>query len=207
MLKLFRNLFPSADQRIFLAAGKEAFENVCASDTSAAEIYKEHPSVRIADWRRIRHALLELTNVEEQAKLNLRIRGAFASAVEALVRAHYYTNLDVADRDHFAAFVESTRETCDRDYYFAMAHDYAYAAVLEFVIFAAWTGSKEELKERQRLYIDICKSHCAMFLRLAKAKAEGRPITEAETASAKTENLLKELARRALAGEKVLDDT
>ena len=99
-------------------------------------------------------------------------------------------------------------EASDKTYYFAIAYDYAYAAVLELIIFAGWNSteeSKTNLKTMQRVFIDMCNSHCEMGLMAAKANSQGRALTEQEKESGKTTITLKEVARRALAGERVFD--
>jgi hypothetical protein len=207
-MKLFRKLFPPADQRMLFRAAKEAFDGVCDGDTSAARIYRDNPYVRARDWKAIQSDLLELTDAPEASQLTQRLRGRFTESVETLVMDNFYSNLDADDRASFAAFIESSREASNETYYYfaiAIAYDHAYAAVLEFIIFAGWNGteeSKANLKTLQQVFIDACKSYCEMGLTAAKANSQGRVLTDHEKAGAKTTITLKEAARRILAGER-----
>jgi hypothetical protein len=207
-MNLFRKLFPTADQRNLFGAAKEAFDGVCEGDTSAANIYRDNPSIRGHDWKAIQSDLVELTDATEASQLTQRLRGRFAETVESLVSDNFFTNLDADDRASFAAFIESNSETSDETYHFAIAYDYAYAAVLEFIIFANWNGteeSKANLKALQQVFIDACKSQCEMGLMAAKAKSQGRALTEQEMEAGRTTKALMEVARRALAGERVFE--
>ena len=207
-MELFRKLFLTADQRILFGAAKEAFNGVCEGDTSAARIYRDNPSIRARDWKAIQSNLLELTDTTEASQLTQRLRGRYTETVESLVMDRFYTNIGADDRAIFAAFIESSSAASDETYYFAVAYDYAYAAVLEFIIFAGWNGtevSKADLKTLQLVFIDSCKSHCEMGLMTAKANSQGRVLTEQEKRDRKTTVTLKEVARRALAGERVFN--
>lgn len=208
-MKWVRELFPTAEQRIFLAAAEQAFSEVCSSTASAANIYRDHPNVKKQNWKAIRSELMELTANSSSSQLALRLRSKFAEVVELLVTDHFYTNLDVEDREYFAKFIGSTREAEDRNYYFGIARDYSFATILESIIFGGWSGSddsKKTLKELQRAFIDTCKSHCEFGLKAARANASNTELTQDEKEIGKSTVMLKEVARRALAGEKIFDE-
>ncbi|ESS71856.1 hypothetical protein MGMO_86c00160 [Methyloglobulus morosus KoM1] len=204
-MKWIRNLFPTADQRIFLAVAEQEFSEVCCSTASAADIYRDHPNAKKQDWKAIRSELMQLTSSSNSSILTRLLRSKFAHVVELLVTDHFYTNLDVEDREYFAKLIGSTREIEDKNYYFSMARDYWFATILETIIFGGWTGSddsRENLKKLQRAFVDSCKLHCEFKLKTARANGTNTELTHDEKEIGKTMIMLKEVARLALAGEK-----
>ena len=206
-MKWIRNLIPTEDQRIFLVGAHQIFSEVCRSTASAAEIYHDHPNAKKQDWKAIRSELLKLTSTSNPSVLTLRLRGKFAQVLESLVTDHFYTNLDIEDREYFARLIGSTREVEDKKHYFSMARDYSFATILETIIFEGWSGSddsRENLKELQRSFIDACQLHCEFELKVAHAYGSNIELTQDEKEIGKTWIILKNLARSALAGEKAM---
>jgi hypothetical protein len=205
-MNLLRRWFPTDEQKVFLAAAEEAFERACATDSTAADIYRQRPGIKWRHRRAIRRDLLEVLISGRPSELSQRLRTRFAEILDALTMDHFYTNLGATERLYIAKFSGSTRETWDRDRYFGIAHDFAYATVLEFIIFNSWNGSEESknnLKEMQRAYVDMCKAHCEVGLQAAAALANDRPLTDAEREQGRTAITFKEFARRKLSGESI----
>ena len=55
-------------------------------------------------------------------------------------------------------------------------------------------------------FIEACDDHFDFLLTIARARSEGREITEREKDRGKTAVFMKELMRRALVGEVIFDD-
>lgn len=206
----FRTILPTKNAKLFLEYADKIFEQICQGDTSAAEVYRDHPDVKKQHWKEIRNDLAALIGTGNDSELTRRLRGKFAQQLELLVTDHFYANLEADDRDIYCQHaLNSTREIQDRNYYFSLPYNYTYATVLEAIIFDGWASgeeSKERLKEFQRGFIDNCKSHCSLVMSIARAHRENRELSEGEQENGKTTILLKEAMRRALAGEKVFDE-
>ncbi len=182
---------------------------VCIGESSAATVYRENPNIKAQDLRFINSELQDLIDTTDTKQLSKRIRGKLAKIIEFLVTDHWYTNLEEDDRDIVCKqILESSREIQDRDYYFSLARDYSYASVLDFILINGWDGgeeSKQKLEEYRKGLIEMCQAHCNLLMKIARAKAEGREITEVEKDDGKTTVMLNEGMRRALAGEEIFD--
>jgi hypothetical protein len=203
-------LIPNKYAKIFAKAAERIFSEVCEGDSHAAHVYRQYPNVRKEHYEAICTELKQLAKTEEGPPLTQALRGKFAEVVELVVFDHWYTNLDEHDRDLISKHIlSSNRQTQDQVYYLSFAENYAFATILEFVIFQGWDGedaSKSHLSECHRGFVDMCKDHCDMALLLASAMAEGRQITDEEKERGQTTIMLKEATRRALAGERVIDE-
>lgn len=208
-MKWLDKLTMSKDKRAVLKVAKNVFNDICHGETSAAEVYRDNPSAKAEHWESIDQNLSQLLKPIDIHEVTQGLRGRFAQMVEVLVTDHFYTNLEPQDREYYANYIGSTSEVEDRNYYFSLAHDYAYATILEYIIFNGWEGSEasiSHLKELQTNYIDSCQDTCKLTLKLSKAKAQGQEITKEEKESGRTTMMLKEALRRGLAGEKVFDE-
>jgi hypothetical protein len=183
-MKWIQNLFPTAEQRIFLNAAKQEFDDICRDTVSAADIYRKYPDIKNKDWKSIRRQLLELS--ADPRSLTLRFRGKLATVTESLVTCHFYTNLVLEDRELWASSIGSTCEIEDRIYYFKMALDYSFATILKAILLNGWTGdnaSKSELKDLHNSFIESCQSHCKIGFELAKAVDNGMEVEQHEKES------------------------
>jgi hypothetical protein len=208
-MKWFRRIFPTKEQKIFLDIAGKVFDDMCHGDGPVAEIYRQHPDVKGRVWKDIRNELEDIASAGAGERLMRRLRGKLAEYVQLLVTAKFYTNLEAADRELFAQHViGSSREIQDQVYYLGLALDYAFVAILEFIIFEGWGGdqdSKKHLKEVQAGFMDECSAHCQFVMLVARGKSEGRELTDAEKENGKLTVTLREGLRRALAGEAILD--
>ena len=203
----FRDIFLNPDERAFADGARRVFDQVCSQEgMAAAEVYAAHPQVRAETWEDIRKEVIAFARVEGRERA-LAVRGRLAEQIELLSTAHFYTNLAEADRDVWARQVlSSTRQQQDEVYYFAMAYNYSFATVLESIFFLGWTGdedAKETLKNVERNFMDDCRQHCELVFKIAHAREMGIELGDDEKERGKSIVLMKELNRRALAGEKL----
>jgi hypothetical protein len=194
---------PKKEQHEVLDVAEQAFAAICQGDTTAADVYRVHAVAKQQDWTAIRQDLLELSGCNDTPLLAQRLRDGLATVVESLVTDHFYANLEVGDRDLFAKLLRTNRETEDRRHDISTTHDFAYASVLEFVIFNGWASDNltlEDFAALQKTFIDHCIAHCALELTFAKARAHGEQISPEELERGKTIVARKNAARRAFAG-------
>lgn len=190
----------------------KCFEEVCAGigSKSVAEIYRDHPDLKVTHWREIRAKVAELIGTGDDPDLGRRLRHEWAERLDVLVGTHFYTNLDTEARQTLAKYMyDSDLETQDRVYYISMAYDFTFASVLDGIILNSWRGppgSLEQLKKHKENFISSCQDYCQLALEIAKRKRDGREATEEEQEAGKLVYYMKEFTRRALAGEKIFDE-
>jgi hypothetical protein len=206
----FKKRPKSEDAGIFLQAAERVFTELCGNDTAASRVYRDHPDRKKSDWKEIKSQVEKIGALPYGKERTAAFRGAFAEQIDVLATSLWYTNLEADDREKFAKFIlSSTREVQDRVYYFGLPYHYMYASILEFIIFTSWDGDehwKEDLREVQGNYMDLCRQHCDLLLKISRARSEGRQLTEEEKDAGKPIVTLREATRRALAGEKVFDE-
>jgi hypothetical protein len=206
--KIFRR--PSPEERIFYTTAEQVLDELANGENATASVQKAHPDIRKEHWKSVRTVLDAITAETDTRKRTLLIRSQLAKYVELVVTAHWYTNLSEGERDLVARFVlDSSRQTQDEHYYFSFANNFAVANVLDAFVTHGWEGSeasRQQIKLAKERFIEQCKEHCALLLKIAKAKNAGSDLTDSEQNSGKTTMTLKEGFRRMLAGEKVLDE-
>jgi hypothetical protein len=204
-------IFPKKPKAIFLDAANNYFDEVCVAtgESSAADIYRKHPEVKATHKDAILNDFAVLIGSADDASLTSRMRGKWASQLSKLVDAHFYTNLEEADRDALAKWTEQDRTTLDESYYWGIALHYTYASILGAIILNGWNGtpeSKQLLDKQKQNYIDCCKEWSQLTITLARKHVAGMPVTDEDRRNGKTASDLMELTRRSLAGEKVYDE-
>jgi hypothetical protein len=200
---------PHSDTQVLLKGADKVFTELSAGDNVAAKIYREHPAQKKSDWKAITRELKSLRKPDGTFATK-DLLAALAVASEALEEAGYYMNLSDDDRTLIARHIfNSTREVQDRAHYLNFPCRYMWASILEFTLVGSNDGNerfKKDLNRVQKTFSEACVQHNALLLKIAKAKAEGRELTAKEKEDGQFVRMLKEGARRALAGEKVLDD-
>ena len=198
-----------SDTQILLKGAEKVFTDLSAGDNPAARIYREHPAQKKRDWKAITRELKRLRKPSGGYPTK-DLLAALAAASDNLEGAGYYLNLSDDDRSLIARHIfNSTREEQDRGNYLTFPFRYMWASILEVVLVGSNDGSerfKQDLNQVQKTFSEACAQHNAMLLKLAKAKAEGRELTAKEKEDGKFVMMMKEAARHALSGEKVLDD-
>lgn len=181
---------------------------MCEGKSHAAVVYRENSALKQLNRDKIKKEIQALTSDSEQHQVTSNFRRKFAEMTEQLVSHHHYVSQSEADRELLSLQLGSTREVQDENYYYGLAYVFIYAAILEALVFHGWSGSEESKKQLSKLhsnYLDTCKTHCDLVMLMAKARGEGRELTDSEKENGKSTILLKEATRRALAGEQVFD--
>jgi hypothetical protein len=202
-----RDIFLNPDERMVLTACERLFNDICAEEGTAAQVvYTQFPRERERAWLEIRQQVLSIMQFDGVARTKL-LRTEMAKAIEHCATAHFYTNLDQADRDVVARYIfSSTREVQDNFYYYNHAYSLALAHVLTQMFYLGWTESdkaKDAVRDVQKVFQEQCKEHCQLVLKVAHAKHDERELADADKKSAEMVVMMKELARRALQGEAI----
>lgn len=202
-----RDIFLNPDQRMVVNACETLFDGVCAEEGTVTQVvYGRYPQERVRAWKEIRAEALKHTQLEGGPRVRA-IREAMTEAIEHCVTANFYSHLDEVDRDIFARnILSSTMQQQDHFYYCNHAYNLARAHVMSQMFYLGWSEdeqAKENVREVQRVFQDQCKQHCELILKIARANEKGTSLTDAEKESGKTVLMLKDLARRALAGDKL----
>lgn len=208
--KLFTDT-PKTPKAIFIDGANKIFDEVCAgtSESSAADIYSKHPDVKARHREAILNDFAALIGEGDDPGLTNRMRGKWASQLNKLVDAHFYTNLGEADRDALANLIEEDRATLDESYYWGIALHYTYASILGGIIINGWDGTAEskDLIERQKQnYINCCEDWNEITINHARNRTAGIAVTDEDKSNGEIASQLMEITRRALAGEKVYDN-
>jgi hypothetical protein len=181
-----------------------------ADDNFAAKVYREHPNHKKSDWKKIEGEIRQIGAMPYGVERTKKVRTAFANSIDILQSSLFYLNLSDTDRALIAQHIfQSTRDVQDRGYYFESTYFFMYGLILEFILFNSWDGdehSKAHLKELHKNYMDLCRDHCQLLLQIARARSEGRELSEKEKEAGEPVVTLREATRRALSGEKVFDD-
>jgi hypothetical protein len=195
---------------IFTRGAARAFEEVASGANSAAELFRNEPVRKSQMWRTINEELSKIVSDGERSRITINFRTALANSLEFFVSANFYNNLGDGDKDLWARLIlSSTKQEQDQVYYYAEIYNYVWCEILQFIIFNAWDGGDEGLKYLKDMcgtFRDTCIEHCKLVLVVARAKNKGQEITPAEKESGKTTAVLKEAARRRVAGEKFDDE-
>lgn len=195
-----------------MEAADRYFDEICAgvNNTTVAEIYRDHPDVKVKHWQEIRAKVTELIGTGDDPDLAKRLRHEWAESTDQLASTLFYVNLDADERETFAKYtLDSDLATQDRVYYFSMPYDYTFASVLGSIILNGWVGpkgSKKELKKILKMFTSNCQDYYQFVLQCAYRKREGREITEEDKEAGKSVYYMKEFGRRALAGEEIFDE-
>lgn len=164
-------------------------------DPVAAEAYWNGQAARIADWM----------NGEQSAdQRTMRLRAEWAQSVEHLSLALYYTKLADDDRDLFATYsLESNRAEQDVHYGLSRAELFVETAILEGFFRHGYSGddnARDHLLKLASMLMEQCTEQYDLMLAIAKAKSQGQQLSDVQKEAGKTTMLLKEAARRRLAG-------
>ena len=193
--------------------GKEAtkiFNDVCCSDTLTAEFYKCNEGIKQQHWEEISKDLSHLISTNDEKALKTNLRARYAEVLENTITANFYVKLIEKEREIISKFIfESNKEEQDEHYHQSLALNFSYSTILDSIIFLECDGteeSKNELKVLEKRFIENCQDYCDLLLSIARAVNDGGDISEPEKEIAKNTLLLKEGARKALAGEKILDN-
>ena len=196
---------------VYLDGANRVFKARCADEGAIhTDVYRNHPSRKAQDWQKIRDEIGRLCAGPDGSEKTKRLRKRFAESLDAVVATSWYLKLPDDERELIARHIfNSTTAEQDRGYYFTFPYWFMLGAILESFIFYGWSGSevaRDKLKQLQTDYMDYCRQHCGLLLQIAKAKSEGRELTDTEKEGGKTIQMFREMMRRALSGEKVLDD-
>lgn len=165
------------------------------ADPVAAEAYWKGQVARVAEW---------VNGDQPAGKRTMRLRAEWAQGVEHLALALYYTKLSVEDRDLFAKYgLESTRAEQDAHYGLSRAELFVETAILEGFFRHGWTGDdndRDQLLKLASMLMEQCTEQYELMLTSAKAKSQGQQLSDLQKEAGKTTLLLKEAARRRLAG-------
>jgi len=206
----FDKLRPNGDTTIMLRAADRVFTDLSKADNFAAAIYRAQPNRKKADWKKIKAEIKQLSALPYGKERTQKFRKTFADTMEVMETSSFYLNLSDADRALYAQhLLQSTKEVQDHIYHFDSTYLFMYSVILEFIIFESWDGdeySKNRLKELQKNYLDLCRDHCQLTMKIANARSEGRELTPEEKEAGKTVVTLREATRRTLSGEKLFDD-
>ena len=203
----FRKTTPKHAYQDLLDTAEQAFAAICQGDTYAAETYRVNPHIKERDWIAIREDLAALATASDESALPFRLRGRLTEMVELLVTDNFCARLDERDRALCAHLIDNDRETQGDSGGNRTTSDFAYASVLEFVIFNGWASDDltvQHLATLQQIFIDHCVANCALQLTIAQAKARGQEISDLQKEACTAAILRKETARRAFAGEPVV---
>ena len=197
----------STNLKIFTDAAKRVFDEVSNGSTHAANVYRKEPKRKRQDWELIKQDLARIAGHSNPSAVTKSFRTELATQLEYLVSAHHYMNLPDDDRKLFATeIVHSTKQEQDRGYYYAFAYHYVWCEILQYIIFNGWDGDDHALqaiKDVCDVFREECTDHCKLVLAIARARSKGEQLPDAEKEAGRTVVLLKEAARRGVAGEKL----
>lgn len=205
-MEWINKIFPKKNRTIFIDAAKTCIDEVCAGDSSAAEIYRKHPNVKAEHVKEIMDDFIKLIGNGDDPDLTRRLRARWADRLEQLVASHFYTNLEEKDRLVLAQYSESDMSTLDEQYYWSIAFNYTYSSILGGLIINGWVGSqesKEKLINLKDSYITSCQEWQQFVLSLAWKKHDGLELTEDEKSNGKTMGTLMDMTKLVLAGEQM----
>jgi hypothetical protein len=199
-----------SDAIVLVDVASTVFDQECAGDTPAARWYQAHPELKADARAHVQRQVWDAAAETKNPELTRRLRGKLAEALELFIHTAWYSQQRPEDRDVYARhMLNSTREVQDPVYQDGGACSFMVAAVLSSTVINGWDGtedSKQHLRRLQTNYADECRAHCDLGLRLAWAREHGTPLSEEEKAQARSRWTLREVCRRALAGEKVFDE-
>lgn len=206
-----RKLFPAKNAKLTIKAAEKVFNELCTQDGLIANFYSDHPKQKKNDWRQIKTELEELMGKgDDLPELTRRIRVELAKEIELAAIGDYYMNLKAEDREIYAKWVlNSSREVQDQINYFSHPMHMAYAMILDKIVFLGWRGeegSNGALQEAIDSYLGSCKDICVQTMLIARARSVGRGLSEEEKEDNKLTITLKEMGRKALAGEEMIDE-
>jgi hypothetical protein len=193
---------------VYLDIANTVFKARCG-DKFPDDMYREHPELKVQDWKAIKDELAQLCAGPEDSEMAKRLRKRWARSIETLVMTRWYLNLPEDERQLVAQHIwNSTAQIQDDAYYFAHTYWYMLQAILEAFIINACVSevAKDKLRALADNWIDLCKQHNEFLRRIAKARGEGRELSDSEREEGKRVVILRTATGRALSGEKVFDD-
>jgi hypothetical protein len=199
----------SKEQKVFLDFAASLFDGLVKSDTTAGSVLRGDPSYAKSLLATTTSQLKELAASPEGR--GLRMRAKWAEVTEHFSLAKFYSNLSDDERGFFAReCLQSSRDLQDQHYRHATT-THAWEVILWQSIFThGWDGDQHTLErmiELAKILDEQCTAQYSFLMESAKARCSGVQLDEARKDSAKTDMILKEGARRRLAGIPFDDET
>ena len=193
------------DVEIFTTFARDVFDGILEENPPIIANLRNDPAAAGAYWEGQVARILEWVNTNQtSAERTLKLRAEWAQSAEHLALALYYTKLPDEDRDLFAKnCLKSTRAEQDAHYGLSRAEIFVETAILEGFVRDGWDGDdkgRDQLLKMASLLMDQCKEQYDLLLTIAKLESQGQQLSDTQKEAGKTTMLLKEAARRRLAG-------